>query len=257
MLKKITLKVDSKKLIAGGFIVALIATNMVTIKHNFSIKNVNTKLINEQKTNIALITSQNDDITVLKEKLTEERQSQLVQFTDFDLLKDINKMYPHISTKVKETIVKTILSESKKYNINPLIIYSLIHTESTMRPWIEHKRVLININGKKKYIQAVGLGGIVWEWWGKQLKEANIAEVRSDLFDPVVNIKAVVFVYNTFYLKKKHKKADTQDESAMIRYFGGGYKSYFNKIDSKVAQLIRTKMYRPTVNPIKTTKEIK
>ena len=252
MLKKITLKLDSTKIMVGGFIVALIAINAVTLRNNSIIKDANVDLLKIKKTNDNLIITQKEDINVLNIKLTEERQSQLVQFTDFDLQKDINKMYPHLSTKVKETIVKTILDESKKYNINPLIIYSLIHTESSMRPWIEHKRVLININGKKKYIQAVGLGGIVWEWWGKQLKEANIAEVRSDLFNPEVNIKAVVYVYNVFYKKRTHKKADTQDESAMIRYFGGGYKSYFNKIDKKVAQLIRTKMYRLRVKSVKT-----
>ena len=64
------------------------------------------------------------------------------------------------------------------------------------------------------------------------------------MFDPETNIRATVFVYNELYKMKKHPKASTQDESAMIRYFGGGYKSYFVKIDRKIAGLIRAKLYR-------------
>ncbi len=218
MFKKIKLKNNYTKIILSIVIFGILSTSLVIFK-----------------------STQKNDIVILNSKL---KEYQLFEFTDLDLLKDMNKMYPHLSTNVKKIIVKTILIESKKYNINPLIIYSLIHTESSMRPWINHKRVLIKIDGKKKYIQAVGLGGIVWEWWGKKLKDAEIAEVRSDLFNPEINIKAVVFVYNKLYNKQKLKNAKSQDESAMIRYFGGGYKSYFQKIDKKIAQLVSTKLYR-------------
>jgi hypothetical protein len=113
-----------------------------------------------------------------------------------------------------------------------------------MRPWIEHRKVLVLIKGKRKYIRAVGLGGVVWEWWSKQLMKNNIAQTRGDLFNPIINIRATAYIYNSFYKQKKLKKASTQDESAMIRYFGGGYKSYFIKIDKKISSMLCKHIYR-------------
>jgi hypothetical protein len=238
MLKKIVLKFNLSTAILSVFVVVLLGFSVTLFQYALKVSNSN-KILTQK------LNSTNTLNTELKLSVKEAKSSSLVQFTADDLRHDINKMYPALSSRVKTVIIDTILRESNKYNVNPLILYSLIHTESSMRPWIEHKRILITIKGKKKYIRAVGLGGVVWEWWGNALKKANIAEVRSDLFDPEVNIKAVAYIYNAFYKMEKHKKASTQDESAMIRYFGGGYKSYFVKIDTKVAQLIRQKLYRP------------
>ena len=245
MLKTIKLKLDTNKIPIWLFIISLVITLIIGVIKFTSLQNANKTLLQKCKTEYALTNKlkQKKNKTLIKE-VKDAKSASFVQFTAEDLEADINKMYPSISKRVKHIITKSILTESNKYGINPLILYSLLHTESSMRPWIEHKRILIKIKDKKIYIRAVGLGGVVWEWWGNELKEAGIAEVRSDLFDPEVNIKAVAYIYNVFYNKKIHKKASTQDESAMIRYFGGGYKSYFEKIDKKVAQLIRQKLYR-------------
>jgi len=192
------------------------------------------------------IKNKDKTIKVLKKEVSDAKKSSLIQFTDKDLMQDITLNYPKISTRVKKQIIETVLKESLKYDINPLILYSLLHTESSMRPWIEHNPTTIVVNKKKVKIRAVGLGGVVWEWWGKQLKEKGIAEVRSDLFDPVINIKSTAYIYNELYKLKKYPSAKTQDESAMIRYFGGGYKWYFRKIDSKIARLVSNRIYRKT-----------
>jgi len=194
--------------------------------------------------------SQKNDMVLSKKihtiKITKPKSSMnsFGCFTKNDLKKDMEENYSFLSKREQKIILSTILAQSKKYNINPLILYSLIYTESSMRPWIEHSKILIKIKGKKKYIRAVGLGGVVWEWWKTQLIKNKIAFTRADLFNPEINIKAIAYIYNNFYTQKKLKKASTQDESAMIRYFGGGYKWYFVKIDKKIMSLIRKKIYR-------------
>lgn len=161
-----------------------------------------------------------------------------------DLLNDLMTHYPDVSTKTKISILETIISEAEKYNMNPLILYSIVYTESTFRHWLEHDSVNIQKNGKPVKIRAVGLTGVVFEWWGDKLKDAGIAETRGDLFDPVTNIKACAFIYNEMYHMEMHKSARYKDESALLRYFGGDYISYVQRIDAKIAQFVRPALYR-------------
>lgn len=161
-----------------------------------------------------------------------------------DLLNDLMTHYPDVSTKTKITILETIISEAEKYNMNPLILYSIVYTESTFRYWLEHDLTTIIKNGKPQKIRAVGLMGTVWEWWGDKLKDAGIAETRGDLFDPITNIKAGAFIYNEMYHMEMHKSARYKDESALLRYFGGDYISYVQRIDAKIAQFVRPALYR-------------
>lgn len=200
--------------------------------------------IQAQQVKIKTLTQQNEEISSLAATIMDAKSNSFIHFTESDLQKDINETYKFLSKRDQDIIIKTIIEESHKYKINPLVLYSLIHTESSMRPWIEHSKVLIQIKDKRQYIRAVGLGGIVWEWWSKQLKTNHIAATRADLFNPKINIQATAYIYNSFYKMKKLKKASTQDESAMIRYFGGGYKSYFLKIDKKVSSMVCKHIYR-------------
>jgi hypothetical protein len=154
------------------------------------------------------------------------------------------KLYTSLSPIIQKLILDNVIETAKKYNINPIILYSLLHVESTMRFQIEHARVLIKINNKKKYVKAVGLGGIVWEWWGDKLIKEKIAFTRSDLFLPAVNIKAVGFVLNEMYKKELLKGTKSKDESMLRRYFGGNFKAYSDKIDIKVMSIVRPNLYR-------------
>ena len=173
-----------------------------------------------------------------------QSNSSLVYVSKEDLLNDLVKNYPEVSMRTKILILETILSEAEKYGMNPLILYSVIYVESSFRHWLEHEPTTIDMNGKKVKIRAVGLSGVVWEWWGSKLKDAGVAETRGDLFDPVTNIKAGAFVYNQMYKMEMHKSAQYKDESALLRYFGGDYISYVQKIDAKIATFTRPNLYR-------------
>jgi len=256
MIKTLKLKYSTENILKISFlgIISILVVYIIYVQNSFNIdiseKQNNIQKITEElqktKKSLEIITKSKNDLT---SEIQEIKKKSLIQFTKADIMKDIIIHYNGISNRVKKVIIETILEESIKYDINPLILYSLIHTESSMRYWIEHKPTFVVIDKKKIKIKAVGLGGVVYEWWGEKLKKAKILSVRSDLFDPAINIRATAFVYNELFKMKKHPKATTQDESAMIRYFGGGYKSYFKKIDDKIASLIGNKMYRVKVKP--------
>ena len=181
------------------------------------------------------------DIASLKKEHStiEEPLEVFLSVSSLDLMEDILQ-YSHLSDKQKQLIIETIFEESAAYNINPIIIYSLIHAESSFRFWIEHPQTTIN----SQKMRAVGLGGIMWYWWGDMLSEANIASSRSELFDPVTNIKATVFIYNHLLSLPIHKDAKNIHHSAMLRYFGGSYPQYVKSIEAKILHLVRQKLYQ-------------
>lgn len=196
------------------------------------------KSVNDNKVLLNTVKDYQEDKLICEEK----QKDTYVSLTKYDLEVDIKK-YTQISNRVKKEIVSEIIDVSKKYDINPLIIYGLIHAESSMKYWINHKEVYVTISGKKQKVKAIGLGGIVWEWWGNQLVKEGIAEVRSDLYDPTINIRATAFVYNKLLDMKMHKSAKNKDESAMLRYFGGDYISYVNRINTKIGTIVSHKLY--------------
>jgi len=161
-----------------------------------------------------------------------------------ELLKANLDYYTKLSPKIRSIILENVITEANRYNINPIILYSLLHVESTMRFQIQHSLVTIKIGKKRLKVRAVGLGGVVWEWWDEQLKKEGIAQTRSDLFLPDVNIKAVAYILNEMYKKPMLKGCKSQDESMLRRYFGGNFKSYYEKIDKKVMSIVRPNLYR-------------
>lgn len=203
----------------------------------------------KERTELETITKKFKELSKTHTELEKEyniisSNGSLVYVGKEDLLNDLATNYPDVSMKTKIAILETILSESEKYGMNPLILYSIAYTESTFRHWLEHETATIQKNGKPVKIKAVGLMGVVWEWHGEELKEAGIAEIRGDLFDPVTNIRAGAFIYNKMYHMEMHKSAKYKDESALLRYFGGDNISYVQKIDAKIATFVRPSLYR-------------
>lgn len=170
------------------------------------------------------------------------------------LLNDMEKRFPYISKPVANEIIDTVMSESKKYNINPLMLYSMGTVESTQRFWIEHSqcRILVPRDDGKgtKYVfaKAVGWGGVMWEQHKVFLMKKGIAQTRSDLFIPSVNIKATAAIYNMYFELDKKPQARTQEESAQLRYFGGCFKSYADRIHKQEGIVISSIIDRKTKN---------
>ena len=180
---------------------------------------------------------------VYKDKVIyKEPKNSLVSITVDDLRYDLKNNYTHISKKNREVIINTILKVSEKYGISPIVLYSLIHVESSFRWWVLHKSV--KINGKRE--RAIGLGGIVWSWWGDKLLKNKIVETKADLFNISNNIEAIGYILNSYYKMPLKKGTSNKVISSLRRYFGGNYIVYTNKIQNKISKIVlhKTLQYR-------------
>ena len=167
-----------------------------------------------------------------------------IKITKQDLEIDIASNYKDISNRTKREILDTIESTSKEYGINPLILYALLHTESSMRPHIQHSECIIDVKGKKVKTRALGIAAIIPELWEEKLTAANIISTKSDLLDPILAIRAAGYILDHNYKLPMHKNATSKDGSALLHYFGAANNSYFEKINSKVTSITLKGLYR-------------
>lgn len=184
---------------------------------------------------------------IIKEiKVPVEPKGTIASLTMEDLYNDLKNRYPHISSKHRQEIMESIAKTADQYSISPLVLYSLIAVESSFRWWIKHPQVQVKSTetGKTVKTNAIGLGGIIYEIWGKELAKKGIIETKSDLYTIDKNIQSIGYVYSKLKSLKLHPKASNSIESGLIRYFGGGYKSYFNKINSEIVNLLNGKVYK-------------
>lgn len=167
-----------------------------------------------------------------------------IKITKQDLEIDIASNYQDIPNRTKREILDTIESTSKEYGINPLILYALLHTESSMRPHIQHSECIVDIKGKKVKTKAIGIAAIIPELWEEKLTAANIISAKSDLLDPILAIRAAGYILDHNYKLPMHKNATSKDGSALLHYFGAANNSYFEKINSKVTSITLKGLYR-------------
>ena len=159
------------------------------------------------------------------------------------------KQYTYLSSRAQKLIVSTIVEEAIRYDINPIIIYSLINIESNFKYWITHSNVVIPVNDKKVATSAIGATGVIWELWGPKLIEAGIAETQSDLYDPVINIRASAFILADYMKLPLLLSTRSSEESAMIRYYGVTYtgkninKDYLERIESFMGGILKDAIY--------------
>ena len=161
-----------------------------------------------------------------------------------DLEIDIASNYHDIPNRTKREILDTIESTSKEYGINPLILYALLHTESSMRPHAKHTECIVEVNGKKVKTKAIGIAAIIPELWEEKLTAANIISTKSDLLDPILAIRAAGYILDHNYKLPMHKNATSKDGSALLHYFGAANNSYFEKINSKITSITLKGLYR-------------
>lgn len=173
----------------------------------------------------------------------------LFNFTKEDLHQAMVNAYRFLSARQIDIIIDSIYSTSKKYNVDPLILYSICAVESGFRWWLTHDKIKVpNEQGKLVETHAIGLGGVVYEVWETKLKIAGIIDTKTDLYNPTTNIEAVGFIYNELKNRPLKEGSSHAAQSALIRYFGGNHQAYFKKIDEVIIQLFRTKFYEQENN---------
>ena len=99
----------------------------------------------------------------------------------------IQDMNPDINEKMAEKYAKLIIKESEKRGTSPYIQAVLLKSESSFKRDPKH-----SIDG------VVGMGGIYWDVWKKELKKEGIAYSKEDLRNASTNIKASAYILSCY-----------------------------------------------------------
>ncbi len=116
---------------------------------------------------------------------------------EIELVKADLDTYGTISPKVERIIIDNILDVHKKYNIPIGLLHCIFRVESEYRFNIDHPTVQVVVHKNQIKTHAIGLGGVMWCFWGDSLKKAGIADMETDLYLPDVNIQASGFILHS------------------------------------------------------------
>ena len=197
---------------------------IVKLENNIKSLNLNLQNLNERVKQIEYIEGEFDSLYI-------SFQSEVSQA---DILKNYEYEVKNIK-KNQEKILSSILKYSEEYDISPIVLYSVIKTESEFLHHIEHPPVKLKSG---KTARAVGLGGVIWEFWGSKLKKEGIANSRNDLFKIEVNIEASAFVLKEFEKLKILPGTNNKLESALARYYGSAKRGYQDKIAKQMSKIL-------------------
>jgi len=254
-------EMDKKSENLSKIILSILCTIIVIFGTLLIIQN---KKYNNSQNNLNNINNTNKLLVLKIQELKEENKKLKNNFRDDDsdnkslvyLVKDdlknfILENYKDTSKRVKLEILEEVFIQSEKYNINPILLFAVCSQESSMRPWIRHSFVKVTVpldiywkHSKKIDTQAIGLCGVIWEIWKFQLIKNNIAEVKSDLYDPRISVRAMAFILDFYSNQKLAKETNNEIESAITRYFGITKNTkYLDDINKFVGELTRSKIY--------------
>ena len=149
------------------------------------------------------------------------------------MFNDMEKL--NLEPLLKMQYVDEILKQSFLHNIDPKLVYATIYVESTFNEDAEHKPTYVR--KLRKEVQALGLGGVVWEFWGSYLLKHTTLTQKSDLKDPIKNIEATAAILGHLASYEIHPRAKTPEESASIRYYGAHSSKYLKKIKRRVQNI--------------------
>lgn len=147
---------------------------------------------------------------------------------------DMSKVV-RIKDELKTDIIQEVLLQSQVYKVDPKLVYSVLFTESSFRNNVKHSPTYVK--KLKKKIQAIGMGGVVWEFWDSYLIENTSLTKKSDLKDWRKNIEATAAILAYLSTYKMHPKAKDTKENAAIRYYGLPCEDYIGKINRVYARL--------------------
>lgn len=140
-----------------------------------------------------------------------------------------------VKDELKTDIIQEVLLQSQVYKVDPKLVYSVLFTESSFRNNVTHNPTYVK--KLKKKIQAIGMGGVVWEFWDSYLIENTSLTKKSDLKDWRKNIEATSAILAYLSTYKMHPKAKDSKENAAIRYYGLPCDDYIGKINRVYARL--------------------
>lgn len=121
---------------------------------------------------------------------------------------------------------------------------------SYYKPFLKDGKIINEDKKTVTEVNAIGIMGIIYEIWGKLLIQNNIIETKMDLYDPLINIKAGIFILKYYENKKQLKDTNSKVESAALRFYGVLYtdktrtklnKTYWIKLNHFISTLYNFK----------------
>jgi len=144
--------------------------------------------------------------------------------TDYELeiVKNDLKFYD-LSDEMQNTITEQIRVCANKYKIPVLLLHAIFRIESDYRFYVTHNIIYV----KGAQTNAIGLGGVVWEYWADSLIQRRIALAKTDLFVPEKNIEATAYILRTIVNRYKH---NINIRAIIKSYYGEDNKTYYDKM---------------------------
>lgn len=156
-------------------------------------------------------------------------------------------MYDYLSYDTEQLILKTLKEAVKEFPVPIGMMHGVSRTESEYRFWIDHPTVNVNVRGKRVTTNAIGIGGVIWEFWGDTLKHYDVAHARSDLYLPDVGIRAQACVLWCI-IKEVMKDSTTKESNIVSRvqsnYYGAYSNLYMQRIKEVTSDLWMKRMAR-------------
>ena len=138
-------------------------------------------------------------------------------------------------------VTPAIENAAEKYKIPIGLLHAIFRVESDYRPQIDHNKVTVPVHGNNIITNAIGMGGVLWVYWGDSLKARGIAETEMDLYFPQIAIEA------TAYILKQMIDAETKVNgnlnsfnvlsNIIKRYFGAYSLMYLAKMEKYTSDL--------------------
>ena len=156
-------------------------------------------------------------------------------------------MYDYISDVTKLTILTAMDSAHKKFPDVPIgLMHAITRTESEYRFWIDHPIVKVSVKGKLVTTNAIGLGGVIWDFWSDSLIAHGIAYNRSDLYIPNVGIMAEACVLHIII---KDVMSNLPKETSILsriqsQYYGAYSNIYMSRMQQVTSDLWMKRMAR-------------
>ena len=156
--------------------------------------------------------------------------------TDLDIVRQDLITYQKLSPTTIEEVLASIDAASKKWDIPVGLLHAIFRVESEYNFWINHPTVTVTVHQKRVRTQAIGLGGIIWEFWSDSLRKHNIAMTRTDLYLPEKNIEGSAAILR-WITDAKLKKNSTTEYNLINQIISGYYGAYDKTYHSKMERI--------------------
>lgn len=150
-----------------------------------------------------------DEVTQAQEREVEN----LRHYMHFDM-----SSTTRLPEELKTDIIQEVILQSQAYEVDPKLVYAVLFTESRFRNNVRHTPTYVK--QLKRKVQAIGMGGVVWDFWADYLVANTSLKKKSDLKNWRKNIEATAAILAFLSNYKMHPKAQDAKESAAIRYYG-------------------------------------